>query len=53
MARPVPTSVRLDPELKAALESAAKKDGRSMSSMLDRILRKWLESEGHIDPSKD
>jgi hypothetical protein len=38
MARPILTSMRLNPELKAALDRAAKKDGRSVS----------LESEGFI-----
>ena len=38
MARTILTSMRLNPELKAALDRAAKKDGRSVS----------LESEGFI-----
>jgi predicted transcriptional regulator len=48
MARPIPTSMRLDPDLKAALERAAKHDGRSASSMLDRILRAWLVEKGFL-----
>ena len=50
MARPMPTSMRLDPELKAALERAAKQDGRSVSSMLDRVLRSWLVEKGFLKP---
>jgi hypothetical protein len=42
MARPLPTSLRLDPEIKAALEKAAAADGRSMANLIDRILRMWL-----------
>ena len=53
MARPVPTSVRLDPELKAALERAAKSDGRSASSMLDRVLRSWLIEKGFLSPPQE
>jgi hypothetical protein len=48
MARPVPTSLRLDPEIKAALEKAAAGDGRSMANMMDRILRAWLTDHGHF-----
>lgn len=47
MARPLPTSIRLDPDLKAALEEAAAADGRSLANMIDRILRAWLEERGH------
>ena len=42
MARQVPTSMRLDPEIKAGLERAAEAEGRSVSNMTDRILREWL-----------
>lgn len=49
---PVPTSMRLAPEIKAALEKAAKDDGRSVSSMTDRILRAWLAEKGYLAPGK-
>lgn len=45
---PSPTSMRLAPEIKAALEKAAKDDGRSVSSMTDRILRAWLTEKGYL-----
>ena len=48
MAQPVPTSMRLDPDIKAALARAAQADGRSVSNMLDRILRLWLTEKGHM-----
>jgi hypothetical protein len=54
MARPVPTSIRLDLELKAALEDAAAADGRSLANMIDRILRAWLEERARkpVNPGK-
>lgn len=49
MASPaVPTSMRLAPDIKAALEKAAKAEGRSVSNMTDRILRGWLEQHGFL-----
>ena len=41
--RPLPTSIRLDPELKTRLEIAAASDGRSLSNLIDRVLRAWLD----------
>jgi len=52
MARPIPTSFRLDPEIKAALEKAAEVDGRSMANLTDRILRAWLTENGHLGEHK-
>ena len=48
MARTLPTSMRLDPEIKAALERAAKDDGRSVSGLVERILRGWLVEKGYL-----
>jgi hypothetical protein len=42
--------MRLAQDIKAALASAAAADGRSISNMLDRILRAWLTERGHIQP---
>ena len=38
----LPTSFRLDPADKLALERAAKADGRSLSNLLTLIVRDWL-----------
>lgn len=48
MARPLPTSIRLAPEIKQALERAAADDGRSVSNLMDRILRAWLTEHGYL-----
>jgi hypothetical protein len=40
--------MRLDPEVKAALERAAKDDMRSVSSLVEKILVEWLRANGHL-----
>jgi len=51
MARTNPLGVRVEPEIKAALERAAKADDRSVSSMVERILRAWLVEKGYLAPA--
>lgn len=48
MAKGAPIGFRLDPEIKSALENAARDDERSISSMVTIILRKWLEEKGYL-----
>jgi hypothetical protein len=48
MIRNVPTSMRLDPEVKVALEKAAADDDRSVSSLVERILKEWLREKGYL-----
>jgi hypothetical protein len=44
----LPTSVRLDADLKEALARAAADDGRSVSSLMERILRAWLMERSYL-----
>ena len=53
MTKPLPTSMRLDPVLKAALQKAALADGRSLANLIDRVLRGWLIDKGHLPRSAD
>ncbi len=53
MVRPTPTSVRLTPDLKAALETAAKADDRSVSNLVERIIKEWLTNRGHLATAVD
>ncbi|MFM2041571.1 MAG: hypothetical protein RLY86_147 [Pseudomonadota bacterium] len=48
MARTNPLGVRVEPEIKAALEKAAKDDDRSVSSLVERILKHWLMEKGYL-----
>jgi len=40
-----PISIRLDPDVKAALEELAKEDERSLSSYINRALRQHIEAK--------
>lgn len=48
MARTNPLGVRVTPEIKEALERAARDDDRSVSSMVERILSVWLRERGYL-----
>jgi predicted transcriptional regulator len=41
----VPTSVRFEPKVKAALDKAAKADDRTASSLLQKIVSEWLREK--------
>lgn len=43
----LPVSFRFAPELKAALETAAAADERSVSNLVERIIREWLVQRGY------
>jgi hypothetical protein len=51
VAKTSPLGVRLDPEVKSALERAAKEDRRSLSSLIDKILSDWLREHGYLKTS--
>ena len=54
MANHPPTSMRIDPQIKEALARAAKDDDRSVSSLVERVLKAWLTKHGHLKtPSTD
>jgi hypothetical protein len=40
--------IRLPPEVKEALEAAARADVRSVSSMAEKILTSWLKENGYL-----
>jgi hypothetical protein len=45
---PMATSVRFDPEIKAALAKAARDDDRSVTSLLNKLARDWLRERGYL-----
>ena len=49
MVKGAPIGFRIDPEIKSALEAAAKADDRSLSSLVTIILRDWLRERGHLN----
>jgi len=48
MVRHAPTSMRLDPIIKEALARAAADDDRSVSTLVERILKAWLVEKGYL-----
>jgi hypothetical protein len=48
MVKDAPLSFRIDAAMKAGLEQAAKADDRSVSGLVERILRAWLIENGHM-----
>jgi hypothetical protein len=44
--RSAPTAFRFDPSVKAALALISERDGRSMSNMMEWLIRKHCEREG-------
>jgi hypothetical protein len=44
----MPVGVRLEPEVKDALERAAKADMRKVSTMASKILTEWLKDNGYL-----
>ena len=41
-----PTTIRLDPDVKDAVETLAEADGRSLSGYINRVLREHIASGG-------
>lgn len=41
-----PLGFRVDPELKAALQTAAERDSRTLSSLVVKILTDWARAQG-------
>lgn len=53
MAKTPSLGIRVQPEVKEALERAAKDDVRTLSSMVEKIVVEWLTTKGYLaGPSK-
>lgn len=48
MAKTPSLGVRVQPEVKAALEKAAADDLRSISSLIEKVLTEWLREKGYL-----
>jgi hypothetical protein len=53
MAKTHSLGVRLRPDVKAALERAAKADVRSLSSLIEKILVEWLHERNLLSTPRD
>jgi hypothetical protein len=45
--------VRLDPEVKVFVEQAAAAEGRSLSKMIARLCKEWLDDRGKIEGKEE
>ncbi|WP_395832057.1 ribbon-helix-helix protein, CopG family [Elstera sp.] len=45
-------SFRVSSEIKEGLERAAKDDDRSVSSLVERILKSWLADRNYLPPEE-
>ena len=52
MAKTPSLGVRLEANVKSALEKAAKDDLRSLSSLVEKILIEWLRDKGYLPKPK-
>lgn len=48
MVKDTALSFRVPAEMKTALERAAKDDDRSVSSLVERVLKAWLVERGYL-----
>jgi len=48
MAKGSPLGFRVAHDVKAGLQRAAAADDRSVSSLIERVLRAWLTEHGHM-----
>ena len=48
MVKTHPLSFRVEGEIKIALEKAAAADDRSVSSLVERVLKEWLRGKGYL-----
>jgi hypothetical protein len=51
MMRTIPLGARVDLAVKVALKRAAADDDRSVSSMVERILKEWLTARKYLPPA--
>jgi hypothetical protein len=52
MARSVQIGLRVTPEVKAAVEQAAKDDHRPVASLIEKLLIEWLAAKSYLSTSK-
>ncbi len=53
MAKTHPLGFRIEPDIKQALTVAAKEDHRSVSSLVELIIAKWLRENGYMEAQTD
>jgi len=52
MAKTNPLGFRLEPRIKEALVAAAHDDRRSVSSLVEIVIERWLTEKGYLEPEQ-
>lgn len=53
MSKTHPLGFRIEREIKEALVRAAKDDHRSVSSLVELVIERWLKERGYLGEAKD
>ena len=53
MSKTHPLGFRIEREIKEALVKAAKDDHRSVSSLVELVLARWLREKGYLTDQRD
>ncbi|HWK66195.1 MAG TPA: hypothetical protein VNS34_14745 [Rhizobiaceae bacterium] len=53
MSKTHPLGFRIEREIKEALVRAAKDDHRSVSSLVELVIERWLKERGYLGADKD
>lgn len=53
MSKTHPLGFRIEREIKEALVKAAKEDHRSVSSLVEMVIAKWLREKGYLADQRD
>jgi len=53
MARTASIGIRVQPEVKAAVEKAAKADDRTVAQWIERLMVRELREQGHLPPATE
>lgn len=53
MAKSHPLGFRIEPEIKEALVKAAKDDHRSVSSLVELVIERWLKGRGYLGENNE
>ena len=51
MVRNAAIGIRVEPEIKEAIERAASADRRTVASMIEKVMVEWLTANGYLKPA--
>ena len=48
MVRSASIGIRVEPEIKAAIEKAAEDDRRTVAALIEKVMVEWLQTKGYL-----